>query len=231
MNVYKYDDQTKEYIGTEAALIDPLESELQKKDVYLLPANATFIAPPEAADGKSSVWDGEAWQQVENHRGTKYWLPGDTYGSPAREMKELGPLPEGATTTAPEPTLDELKAAKLAKIDAWTAKKITGGFVSEASGEPVTYDSDKDTQLTMQGIALNVNSKTFAEKYSTGCPVRGYPEGSDTKQIFMLTPSQVMQWCADLSMHIGTCKQSGWAKQVEVSDAQSKEDLEAIALT
>lgn len=131
----------------------------------------------------------------------------------------------------PEPTLDELKVAKLAEIDAWTAAKITGGFVSEASGEPVTYDSDKDTQLTMQGIALNVNSETFAENYSTGCPVRGYPEGSDTKQIFMLTPSQVMQWCADLSMHIGTCKQAGWAKQEEVAAAQSKEDLEAIALT
>ena len=145
-------------------------------------------------------------------------------------MKELGPLPEGATTTAPEKTLDELKADKLAAVDAWTAAKITGGFVSEASGAPVTYDSDKDTQLTMQGIALNVNSDLFAEKYPDGCPVRGYPAGSDTKQIYMLTPAQVMQWQADLSIHIGTCKQNGWAKQAEVAAAESKEDLEAIVL-
>ena len=133
-------------------------------------------------------------------------------------------------TAIPAPTLDELKADKLAEIDAWTAAKITGGFVSNASGEAVTYDSDKDTQLTMQGIALNVNTELFAEKYPDGCPVRGYPTGSETKQIYMLTPAQVMQWQADLSIHIGTCKQNGWAKQAEVATAQTKEELEAIEL-
>lgn len=138
---------------------------------------------------------------------------------------------ESIVNEAYEPeTLEEAKNLKLAEIDAWTAAKITGGFKSNASGAPVTYDSDKDTQLTMQGIALNVNSELFAEKYPTGCPVRGYPESSDTKQIFMLTPEQVMRWQADLSMHIGTCKQQGWAKQAEVQAAQSKEEVEAIVL-
>lgn len=129
-----------------------------------------------------------------------------------------------------EKPLDYAKKQKLAEVDAWTAAKITGGFVSNASGAPVTYDSDKDTQLTMQGIALNVNSELFAEKYPTGCPVRGYPEGSETKQIFMLTPEQVMRWLADLSMHIGTCKQQGWEKQAEVAAAQSKEEVVSITL-
>lgn len=129
-----------------------------------------------------------------------------------------------------EPTLAELKAAKLAEVNAWTANKITGGFVSEASGEPVTYDSDKDTQLTMQGIALNVQTPLFAEKYPDGCPVRGYAAGSDTKQIYMLAAEQVMRWCADLSMHIGTCKQAGWTKQAAVKAAQSKEELDKIIL-
>lgn len=230
MNVYIYDEKTKEYIGTEAAQLDPLETKLQQKNVYLLPANATFTALPAAKEGFAMVWNGEAWQEVEDHRGTEYWLPGEGYGTPAHKMKELGPLPEGATITAPEQTLEELKAAKLAEIDAWTAAKITGGFISSATGAPVTYDSDKDTQLTMQGIALNVNTELFAEKYPTGCPVRGYPEGSDTKQIYMLTPAQVMQWQADLSIHIGTCKQNGWAKQAEVAAAESKEALEAIVL-
>lgn len=129
-----------------------------------------------------------------------------------------------------DPTLDELKAAKLAEISEWTEAQITGGFKSSCTGAEVTYDSDKDTQLTMQGIALNVNSELFAEKYPTGCPVRGYLESSDTKQIFMLTPEQVMRWQADLSMHIGTCKQQGWAKQAEVQAATTKEELDAIVL-
>lgn len=230
MNVYKYNEDTKEYIGTEQAMLDPLETKAQGKNIYLLPANATFTAPTEPQDGYVNVWNGTAWEQVEDNRGVEYWLPDEGYGTPAHEMAELGPLPEGATTTAPEKTLDELKADKLAEVDAWTEAKITGGFVSNASGEPVTYDSDKDTQLTMQGIALNVNTELFAEKYPTGCPVRGYAQGAEEKTIYMLSAEQVMNWCADLSMHIGTCKQAGWAKQAEVQAATTKEELDAIVL-
>ena len=129
-----------------------------------------------------------------------------------------------------EYTFEDEKARMLTMVDIWTKNKITGGFVSSASGEPVTYDSDKDTQLTMQGIALNVQTPLFTEKYPTGCPVRGYPEGSDVKDIFMLTAEQVMQWCADLSMHIGECKQAGWVKQAEVEAATTQEELDAIVL-
>ena len=102
MNVYKYDEKTKEYIGTEEALLDPLETEQQGENIYLLPANATFTAPTEPQDGYVNVWNGEAWQEVEDNRGVEYWLPEDTYGAPAREMKELGALPEGATLTPPK---------------------------------------------------------------------------------------------------------------------------------
>lgn len=129
-----------------------------------------------------------------------------------------------------ETPIDELKSQKLQEVDNWTAAKITGGFVSSCTGAPVRYDSDKDTQLTMQGIALNVDTALFAEKYPDGCPIRGYAEGANTKSVFMLTPEQVMRWQADLSIHIGDCKQAGWAKQAEVQAAQSKEDLEAIIL-
>lgn len=136
----------------------------------------------------------------------------------------------GEWTLIKNPTLDELKAEKLKEIDAWTANKIVGGFTSNASGAPVRYDSDKDTQLTMQGIALNVDTQLFAEKYPQGCPVRGYAEGESCKNIFWLNPEQVMQWQADLSIHIGTCKQQGWAKQAEVNACSTKEELEAIIL-
>ena len=119
-----------------------------------------------------------------------------------------------------------MKKQKLRAVNAWTEKKITGGFVSEG----ITYDSDKDTQLTMQGIALNVNTPLFAEKYPDGCPVRGYAEGATEKTIFMLTAEEVLKWCADLSLHIGKCKQEGWAKQAEVNACTTKEELNGIVL-
>ena len=129
-----------------------------------------------------------------------------------------------------EITLAELKILKLDEIDAWTAAKITGGFISDASGETVRYDSDTDTQLTMQGIALNVNTALFAEKYPDGCPVRGVKIGDTDKTVQYLNAEQVLAWCADLSMHIGMCKQAGWLKQAEVATATTPEELDAIIL-
>lgn len=141
---------------------------------------------------------------------------------------------DGSVYHKPAPTDAELlaaaKQAKLAEISQWTAANITGGFVSNASGEPVRYDSDKETQLTMQGIALNVSTPLFAAKYPNGCPVRGVAEGAESKTVYWLTPEQVMQWMADLSMHIGTCKQAGWAKQAEVEACKTVFELDNIEL-
>lgn len=107
MNVYKYDEDTKEYISTETALLDPLETKQQGKNIYLLPANATFTAPTEPQDGYVNVWNGEAWEQVQDNRGVEYWMPEDKFGAPARVMKELGALPKGATLTPPKQTQEE----------------------------------------------------------------------------------------------------------------------------
>lgn len=141
---------------------------------------------------------------------------------------------DGSIYPKPAPTDAELlpaaKQAKLAEVSQWTAANITGGFISSASGEPVRYDSDKETQLTMQGIALNVSTPLFAAKYPNGCPVRGVAEGAESKTVYWLTPEQVMQWMADLSMHIGTCKQACWAKQAEVDACKTVFELDNIEL-
>lgn len=178
------------------------KSDISPSGRWNIPARCTEIEPLAEKEGYKVKWNGSNWEYEQEER----------------------PEPE------PEPTFAELQQQKLREVDAWTASKITGGFVSSASGEPVTYDSDKDTQLTMQGIALNVNTELFAEKYPTGCPVRGYAQGAEEKTIYMLSAEQVMNWCADLSMHIGTCKQAGWAKQAEVQAATTKEELDAISL-
>lgn len=163
----------------------------------------------------------EEWYQYPNVMLDSYIAALDTYLSAKAEREYVPPIP---------PTLEELKSAKLQEIQGWTESKIIGGFTSDCTGALVKYDSDKETQLTMQGIALNVNTELFTENYPSGCPVRGYAQGSDKKTIFMLAPEQVMRWCAHLSMHIGNCKVDGWEKQAEVEAAQSKDDLEKIVL-
>lgn len=161
-----------------------------------------------------------------------YWI--DVTGLDC-EVGYLVSFKEGVgLVLAPPPneeyTFEELKAQKLELVDAWTADKITGGFISECTGKLVRYDSDKDTQLTMQGIALNVSTERFANEYPLGCPVRGYKEGETEKTIQYLNATQVYTWCADLSSHIGACKQQGWIKQAQVAAASSKEELDAITL-
>lgn len=123
MNVYKYNEETKEYIRTEQAQLDPLETKKQGKNIYLLPANATFTEPTEAQEGFARVWSGEVWEQVEDHRGKKYWLESDKYGTPAREMQTIGKLPKNAILTAPVMTLEEAKADKHREAGASFARK------------------------------------------------------------------------------------------------------------
>lgn len=89
------------------------------------------------------VWpqyvDGE-WTLVEDRRGRKapqfatedeqegtdYWLPDDTYDTPARRMHTPGPLPKDAVTMRPEQPLAEVKAAKNASIIAGHEAALAG---------------------------------------------------------------------------------------------------------
>jgi hypothetical protein len=41
---------------------DPLESKIQGKTVYLVPARATLEAPPKAKEGELVKWNGSNWE-------------------------------------------------------------------------------------------------------------------------------------------------------------------------
>lgn len=100
--VYQFDE--KKIFKTKLLLDD---SDLSPSGKWNIPADCTEIAPPAKKENYVAVWNGTAWEQVEDNRGVEYWLPEDIYGTPARVMKELGALPEGAITTPPEQTQEE----------------------------------------------------------------------------------------------------------------------------
>ena len=86
MHAYSYDNDGK-YIGTCECQIDPIATQRTWNNVYLLPASATWTAPPEYdPETEIPVWDGSAW--------TVEALP-----EPAPDPE---PVPE------PEPTAGEL---------------------------------------------------------------------------------------------------------------------------
>lgn len=104
-------------------------------DYGYTPANATRVdLPPRPWGRQWPRWTGGDWELVEDHRerkgpqfastdvqeATEYWLPGDTWETPARQMFVPGPLPEGAMTERPEkpaPTDAELFARLRAERD------------------------------------------------------------------------------------------------------------------
>ena len=69
MNAYKYDATTKEYIAIVSAQIDPIQTAKQGREVFLLPADATFSVPPVRENGKAVVFHDGQWEQVSDLRG------------------------------------------------------------------------------------------------------------------------------------------------------------------
>lgn len=155
MNTYHYDEHTKEYLRTEKAFLDPLETKRQGKDVYLLPAGATFIEPI-PKDGYAAVWNGEAWEHIEDNRGKEYWLDTDEYGTPARVMDTLGALPEGAVFTEPPKPLALLKQETLRQAQtAFAARRDevrwVGGYGFDCASEDITNFMAAYTPLLVSG--------------------------------------------------------------------------------
>lgn len=161
---YLFDEKTKEYKSEVNAQLDPLESARAGKDIYLLPANATWDKPA-VKDGCVPIWNGETWDVVEDNRKKEYWLPEDKYGAPAREMKELGPLPEGAMLTAPERTLEEVKADKVQRLkterDSKEVEPIT------YNGNSYDYDDKARERINAAIIALDVQGADASIDWTT----------------------------------------------------------------
>ena len=170
MQTYRFNADTKEFLYAEEAFLDPLETEQQGKEIYLLPADSTFTAPLDKKEGYAVVWNGTAWEYIEDHRqkrdmggtiikgtGTAYWMPDDTWLSQARYMTELGPLPEGALLEAPAKTEDELAAEELAQAKVERANAVSKITVTV---DDMVFDGDEISQERM--------SRTITAAVATG---------------------------------------------------------------
>jgi len=60
MKIYNY-GYKGEYIYESEARIDPLETKLQGKDIFLIPASATIVEPPEYIEGKKIIFSNGTW--------------------------------------------------------------------------------------------------------------------------------------------------------------------------
>ena len=212
MTNYFYDGKTREFLRSAPAQPDPgtgvpLPALLATHTPYR-EDTSTHTAPPETGEKQAAVWNGEAWDIVEDHRqhvneqgvkegGTPYWLPseGDDYRSPERYMEDLGPLPAGAVTTRPEkpaPTLDEAKAAAVARIDRETSEAILAGFEYEidsgGSAETLHFSYDSFDQQNFADSA-NVALLSLSGPEARGLPASVTPTAITRRK-------RAANWCA-----------------------------------
>lgn len=210
MQAYKYDEKTKEYTGVQTAQIDPLESTLQGKEIYLLPANATF-EKPNLQEGFAPVWNGEKWENIEDNRGKEYWLNTDEYGTPAREMKELGPFPAGSVFTAPEKTIDELKQDKIQELKSER---------DQLEVEPIdNFDADEKSIMRIN-TAIGVMDVTKT-------PIEWTMSDNTTKEV---TADDLRNVIVKIGIRSNQLHESYRVAKEKVNAATTKEEVEAVKL-
>lgn len=172
MKAYEFDRSPPHlYIGDIDATPDPFEP-----DVWRAPAFSVFEAPPDAQPGHAVIrvgFDAGTWEQVEDHRGETGYL---SDGSPV-EITQVGPIEDPVVTllTPPGPhhrwangswqvDLEEMRAAKVAEINAARDAAIAGGF--EFNG--VRYDSDaKSVQRISGAVTLGMLNPAFETDWIT----------------------------------------------------------------
>ena len=72
MNIYCYDETTKEYLITRTADADPEETRIQGHFIPLVPANSTLIAIPEYSKNEIPVFENGQWVVKPDYRKNFY---------------------------------------------------------------------------------------------------------------------------------------------------------------
>ena len=164
--------------------------------VYLVPAHATTTAPPTAMAGNVRVWRGE-WQ--------------------FEDVQAEVPLdPEY------EPSIDELKAAKIAAIRATRHAVEFGGIMHDG----VMYDSDSTARAKYSETA-----RVFA--LMPELEVEGWKASDDpaTGLGVYVTMTSALLNALTLAgaQHDGACFAWERARQAEVAAAQTGAEVEAVS--
>jgi hypothetical protein len=67
MKIYNYHQELKYFIGEDYAFESPLEP-----GIFLIPAHATDIKPPQCGLREIQIFNGTSWDVIEDKRGTYY---------------------------------------------------------------------------------------------------------------------------------------------------------------
>ena len=227
MKYYTYDDETKEFLFSGEAELDPVETENQGENIYLLPANSTFDEPLKPKEGFAVVYN-DGWEYISDYRGKKY-----IKDNMVQEIKELGEfqvltdeqleklrigdliLENGALKEKP---LDELKEQKRAEINRARDNAEQGGF--EYMGK--VFDSDQVSCIRMSSAAQAMSAVAMSGETPT---ITWTCQDNSTID---LTAPELMGLVVALAQHSNECHQKATALKAQIDTCGSREELDAI---
>lgn len=210
--VYQFDDKK---IYKRTLTLDA--SDKSASGNWNIPSDCVEVAPPAPQENTAYKWQGGEWVAVEDYRKKEYWLPGDTYGTPGREVKEIGPLPDGATLTPPEQTLDELKTDKIAALKAERDQKEV--LPIEYKGNSFDYDGKARDRINAAIIALDMAGAEATLEWTTADNTNATVTAQDLRNII-----------AAVAMRSNTLHEQYRVAKEVVNAAETKEEVEAVTL-
>ena len=211
--VYQFDVKNKSYKGE--LILD--DSDKSPSGAWNIPGDCVEVAPPTPQENYIPVWNGAAWVETEDYRGKEYWLPSDTYGTPGREVKEIGPLPEGATLTPPEQTIDEVKVIKKSVLKAERDQKEV--LPIEYNGNSFDYDDKARDRINAAIIALDMAGAEATLQWTTADNTNATVTAQDLRNII-----------AAVAMRSNTLHEQYRVAKEAVNAAETKEEVEAVTL-
>lgn len=174
MKAYMYDPEQEYKFKEEVECQrDPKESDRVGKDVWLLPANATYEQPPSAESGYVILFRDGHWAKLKDLRGKEYWIVADGYYGTPQKMEDYGDLPEGCSFDRPPMTAEEQEQADAQAAIEAEQKKMEQAKAERADAvsrltvtvNNMVFDADETSQNRMSRVvagaqALGIDQNT-----------------------------------------------------------------------
>lgn len=164
VKVYSFDENTKEYIGSELADIDIFTNEV------ILPRNATEVKPLEEVDkGKTLVFENNRWVAKVDNRGKTYFLSDGSFHT----IKYIGDLlPEDALSEKPDiRTLEELKKDVISCTDKEHAKVLNTLTGSATIEERDTWQTKAIASEAFKNGTISISQKLMLQTEADMCEI------------------------------------------------------------
>lgn len=244
--IYKYNPVSFEYTNSEPAYLDPEETKIQGKNVYSLPADATFDKPPKTVKNEVAIYDisNTNWLILPDYR--DMYMVGETL-QPVPVLK-FGELPEGyiAITEAQATKIQEdplyyiiqdgeliinpdydLEKLAIAKQDKYNEANNKATEYLEGGSALYEFEEDRHIEATSNNISkigLRVANLVLKQDFTSTFPWNT----KEDENIYLnaITGQEVAEGLGAIQDEVWTVKFPNYVAQIEA--ATTVEEVKAI---